>query len=141
MEMERDLPTEDASMELDGGGDAQPSKSQLTLRSSWSQDTMTVSTDELPRSSELCCDAIHLDLLVEKGLIEYDMLDQQTEDEAGDYSRRLTSTSDLGGIADIVNEMRKEFIGKLSSNAKGLKRILIQSLRKVGQFFGIKIVS
>ncbi|KAH8286613.1 hypothetical protein KR054_012519, partial [Drosophila jambulina] len=122
MEMERELPNDIASLELDSEGsrgDAKPSESLLTLKRSWSQDTIT-------GSSDLCPDAIHLDFLVEKGWIDYDSLDQRTEDEGGDYSRCLTSPSDLGEIADIVNEMRNEFVGKLSSNVKGLRRILIK---------------
>ncbi|KAH8258734.1 hypothetical protein KR038_005161 [Drosophila bunnanda] len=122
MEMEKELPTDDASMELDGQGsrgDARPSESLLTLKPSWSQKTLT-------GSSDLCSDAIHLDFLVEKGWIDYDSLDQQADDETGDYSRCLTSASDMGGIAEIVNEMRNEFMGKLSLNVKGLKKILIK---------------
>ncbi|KAH8394055.1 hypothetical protein KR200_005526 [Drosophila serrata] len=120
MEMKSELPTDDASVELDGDGprgDAKPSESLLTLKPTWSEMTLT-------GSSDLCSDAIHLDFLVEKGWIDYDSLDQKAVDETGDCSRCLTSASDLGGIAEIVNEMRNEFIGKLSTNVKGLKRIL-----------------
>ncbi|KAH8245719.1 hypothetical protein KR032_006494, partial [Drosophila birchii] len=122
IEMESELPTDDASIEFDhegSRGDAKPSESLLTLKRSWSQETLTASSD-------LCLDAIHLDFLVEKGLIDYNSLDQQAGDETGDYSRRLTSASDRGRIAEIVNEMRNEFIGKLSSNVKGLKKNLIK---------------
>ncbi|XP_016974953.1 uncharacterized protein LOC108041536 isoform X2 [Drosophila rhopaloa] len=129
MELERELPTDDASMELDGAepwGEVRSSDSLLTLKRSWSQETVTPSGDEMHVPPELSLDDIHLGLLVE-GLIEYDSLDQTSdEDEAGDYSRLLSRSTDRGGIAEIVKEMRNEFMVKLSSKAKSFKEILIK---------------
>lgn len=67
MELERELPTDDASIKLEGGcsrGEVKPSDSMLTLKCSWSQETIIASSGEPSVSSELCLDAIHLDLLV-----------------------------------------------------------------------------
>ncbi|XP_052849007.1 uncharacterized protein LOC128260230 isoform X2 [Drosophila gunungcola] len=132
MELKREMPTDDASMELDG---AEPwnmvrsSDSLLTLKRSWSQETVIPSADDMHVPSELSSDDFHLGLLVEKGLIEYDSLDQIfDEDEAGDYPRLLSRSADRGGIAEIVKEMRNEFMVKMSSKAKSLKEVLIKGM-------------
>jgi len=60
-------------------------------------------------------------------LIEYDSLNQPPdEDEAGDYPKLLTRTADRGEIAEIVKEMRNEFMVKMTSKAKSFKEILIK---------------
>jgi len=60
-------------------------------------------------------------------LIEYDSLNQPPdEDEAGDYPKLLSRTADRGEIAEIVKEMRNEFMVKMTSKAKSFKEILIK---------------
>ncbi|XP_017116020.1 uncharacterized protein LOC108138361 isoform X2 [Drosophila elegans] len=129
MELKREMPTDDASMELDGVEPwtmVRSSDSLLTLKRSWSQETVIPSEDGMHVPSELSSDDFHLGLLVE-GLIEYDSLDQVfVEDEAGDYPRLLSRSADRGGIAEIVKEMRNEFMVKFSSKAKSLKEVLIK---------------
>nr|XP_016926885.2 uncharacterized protein LOC108007674 isoform X1 [Drosophila suzukii] len=130
MDLERELPTDDASMELEGAEqwtDLNSSDSLLTLKRSWSQETMRPPSDEEAVPFELSSDDIHLGLLVEKGLIEYDSLNQPPdEDEAGDYPKLLSRTADRGEIAEIVKEMRNEFMVKMTSKAKSFKEILIK---------------
>ncbi|XP_017084247.1 uncharacterized protein LOC108116739 isoform X2 [Drosophila eugracilis] len=130
MESDRELPTDDALMELEGfepWDNVKSSASLVTLKRSLSQETITPPGDEVDNQIELSPDAIHLGLLVEKGLIEYDSLDMPTdEDEVDDYSELLSRSTDRGGIAEIVKEMRNEFMVKLSSKAKSVKEILIQ---------------
>ncbi|KAH8355752.1 hypothetical protein KR084_012992 [Drosophila pseudotakahashii] len=129
MDLKRELPTDDASIELEGAEpwDCVTSDSLLTLKRSWSEETMRLSLGEAAAPSELSSDDIHLGLLVEKGLIEYDSLDQPSDDnEAGDYPMLLSRTADRGGIAEIVREMRNEFMVKLTSKAKSCKEILIK---------------
>ncbi|XP_050742559.1 uncharacterized protein LOC108030763 isoform X2 [Drosophila biarmipes] len=123
MDLERELPTDDASMELEGQSSS--SDSLLTLKRSWSQETMRPSSEEEAVPFELSSDDIHLGLL--RGLIEYDSLNQPSdEDEAGDYPKLLSRTADRGEIAEIVKEMRNEFMVKVSSKAKSFKEILIK---------------
>ncbi|XP_017013640.2 uncharacterized protein [Drosophila takahashii] len=129
MDLKRELPTDDASMELEGADpwDCVTSDSLITLKRSWSEETMRPSLGEVTAPSELSSDDIHLGLLVEKGLIEYDSLDQPSdENETGDYPKLLSRTADRGGIAEIVREMRNEFMDKLTSKAKSFKEILIK---------------
>ncbi|XP_017042187.1 uncharacterized protein LOC108088750 [Drosophila ficusphila] len=130
MELGRELPTDDASVELDGTeswGEVGSSASLLTLKRSWSQETVVPTAEEDPAPPELSLDDIHLGLLVERGLIEYESLDQlSAEDEVGDYPSLLSRSADRGGIAEIVREMRNEFMVKLSSKAKSLKEFLVQ---------------
>ncbi|EDX11528.1 GD12051 [Drosophila simulans] len=132
MELERELPTDDASVELDvpdPWGDVRSSDSQLTLKQSESQETIRPSGYELADPSELSSYDIHLGLLVEKGLIDINSLDKSSNEDPTDYAdyRGLLSMSaDRGGIAEIVKEMRNEFMDKLTSKAKSFKEILIK---------------
>ncbi|KAH8378812.1 hypothetical protein KR009_001537, partial [Drosophila setifemur] len=130
MDLQREVATDDASTKMETGEpwpEVGPTDSELTLKRSCSQETLTPSRDELAAPSKLSSDAIHLGVLVEKGLIEYDLLDRPSnEDDAGDYPRPVTMFSDSAGIGEIVKEMRDEFMVRLSAKAKSLKGILIK---------------
>ncbi|EDV52796.1 uncharacterized protein LOC6544171 [Drosophila erecta] len=130
MDLERELPTDDASMELsvpESWDDLRSSDSLLTLQESGSKETIRPSGYELADPSELSADEIHLGLLVEKGLIDIHSLDDPSnEDLTEDYPSLLSRSADRGGIADIVREMRNEFMNKLTSKAKSFKDVLIK---------------
>ncbi|XP_039488702.1 uncharacterized protein LOC120450026 [Drosophila santomea] len=130
MDLERELPFTDVSMEIDvpePWSDVRSSDSLLTLKQSGSQETIRPSGYELVDPSDLSSDDIHLSLLVEKGLIDINSLDKPSAtDLTEDYPRLLSRSADRGGIAEIVKEMRNEFMNKLTSKAKSFKEILIK---------------
>ncbi|XP_043648990.1 uncharacterized protein LOC122617272 isoform X2 [Drosophila teissieri] len=131
MDLERELPFSDVSMEIDvpePWSDVRSSDSLLTLKQSGSQVTIRPSGYELADLSDLSSDDIHLSLLVEKGLIDIGSLDKPSAtDLTKDNPRLLSRSADRGGIAEIVKEMRNEFMNKLTSKAKSFKEILIKN--------------
>ncbi|KAH8335030.1 hypothetical protein KR067_012066, partial [Drosophila pandora] len=122
MELEREESFEDAFAETNDGNEAEPNKSdsQLTLKYVRSQESLKRFRKKCT-FTDLNSDAIHFELLVEKGLIDEDD-ESPGGHKVGDHLRSM----DGGAIAEIVKEMRNEFMTSLSSKAKNLKEILIK---------------
>ncbi|EDV41393.2 uncharacterized protein Dana_GF23443 [Drosophila ananassae] len=123
MELEREESFDDAFSDINDANEAEPNKSdsQLTLKYVRSQESLKRFRKKYT-STDLNSDAIHFELLVEKGLIDEDD-ESPGGHKVGDHLRSM----DGGAIAEIVKEMRNEFMTSLSSKAKNLQEILIKN--------------
>ncbi|SPP87402.1 involucrin [Drosophila guanche] len=134
METNREQPTDDASRGMPNAGSELGSD---TLHTSTSDSLICLKEGE-QLGLELTTDAMHLDLMVEKGLIDYESLDKPTDEDNldfDDYQHRLSvETAVSGHIEELVHEMRSEFMRKTLSKAKHLK----SAFRKKGFKCGYK---
>ncbi|XP_034656160.1 uncharacterized protein LOC117893594 isoform X2 [Drosophila subobscura] len=130
METNREQPTDDASRGMPNAG------SELGSDSLHTSDSLITLKEGEQLGLELTTDAIHLDLMVEKGLIDYDSLDKPTDEDDldfDDYQHRLTVEAAVSGhIEDLVQEMRSEFMKKTLCKAKHLKSAFMKKGLKCG---------
>ncbi|BFF98771.1 uncharacterized protein DMAD_06837 [Drosophila madeirensis] len=128
METNREQPTDDASRGMPNAGSELGSDCSLHT-----SDSLITLKEGEQLGLELTTDAIHLDLMVEKGLIDYDSLDKPADEDDldfDDYQHRLTVEAAVSGhIEELVQEMRSEFMKKTLSKVKHLKSAFMKGLK------------